>query len=80
MTYLISGLGTGDIIVLLIIIILIIMLIYKFGKNAGEKKVYKEILQNSQSKKSTEIIRLEKLLADKMISQEEFEILKNKLK
>ena len=50
------------------------------GKNAGEKKVYKEFYKKENTPKSHELVRLEKLLADKLITQEEFEILKNKLK
>ncbi len=80
MTKLIIGMGTGEILIVLIIITLLFWTIYKYGKNAGENKVYKEVLKNNQSNKSSEIIRLEKLLADKLISKEEFETLKNKLK
>jgi len=80
MNFLNLGIGSGELFVLLIVIIVIIMLIYKYGKNAGENKAYKNMLNNNSNSKSAEIIRLEKLLADKLITQEEFEILKNKLK
>lgn len=80
MNYLILGIGSGEIVVLLIIIIVIIMLIYKYGKNAGENKAYKNMLNNNSTSKSAEIIRLEKLLADKLITQEEFDTLKEKIK
>ena len=79
MTYLVLGLGSGELVVIIVIIIIIISS-YVFGKNAGENKVYKEVLKNNQSNKSSEIIRLEKLLADKLISKEEFETLKEKIK
>ena len=46
----------------------------------AKKKVYKEILKNNPSNKSPELIRLEKLLADKLITQEEFDTLKEKIK
>ena len=82
MTYLILGMGTGELILILGFILTIIVITslisYKIGKNAGENKAYKNMLNNNS--KSAEIIRLEKLLTDKIISQEEFETLKNKLK
>jgi hypothetical protein len=78
MTYLILGMGTGEIIVLLIIIV-ISMLTYKYGKKVGENKAYKTMLNNNSTTKSAEIIRLEKLLADKLITQEEFDTLKEKI-
>ena len=84
MTYLILGMGTGELIFILGFILTIIVITslisYKIGKNAGEKKVYKEILKNNPSNKSPELIRLEKLLADKLITQEEFDTLKEKIK
>jgi uncharacterized membrane protein len=83
MTYLILGMGTGELLILLSIIILpiwLIRVIFRMGKNAGENKVYKEIYKRENTAKSKELLRLEKLLTDKIISQEEFETLKNKLK
>jgi len=71
--------GTGEIIVLFIIIV-ISMLTYKYGKKVGENKAYKNMLNNNSTTKSAEIIRLEKLLADKLITQEEFDTLKEKIK
>jgi len=79
MTFLILGMGTGEIIVLFIIIV-ISMLTYKYGKKVGENKAYKNMLNNNSTTKSAEIIRLEKLLADKLITQEEFDTLKEKIK
>jgi hypothetical protein len=55
------------------------MLTYKYGKKVGENKAYKTMLNNNSTTKSAEIIRLEKLLADKLITQEEFDTLKEKI-
>ena len=79
MNLLILGMGTGEIIFLIVLLIVFIF-IYKIGKNVGEKTVYKEILNKTEYNKSTEIMRLEKLVKDKIITQSEFEILRDKIK
>lgn len=81
MTFLILGAGTAEIIILIILLFLIPNYIsYKLGKSNGEKKAYKEVISKSNNSKSIELIRLEKLLADRLITEEEFSILKEKIK
>ena len=44
MTFLILGMGSGEI-TLLIVLLFTIFISYKFGKNAGEKKIYDQMCE-----------------------------------
>ncbi len=77
MNILILGMGSGEILVVLIFLVIFILVLLYIGKLIGERKAYKEMLNNSGESK--ELNRLKKLLSDKLITQDEFNSLKDRL-